>query len=70
MFASFGVRVHLHGVAGYDAQLAGEGIGQFSKGGQATAIPFDSDQPCSGSQDRAGQAAGAGSDLERGLIRQ
>ena|GEM_PF-3266249 len=66
--AGFGTGIHLHRVAGNDAQLAGEGQLQFGERGQAAPVALDRDQLAAGAQDRAGQAAGAGADLERGLI--
>ena len=62
-----GPRVHLHGVTGNDAQLAGEAFREFSERRQAAVIPFHCNQPRAGSQDRAGEAARAWADFERWL---
>ena len=65
--ASLGTGIHFHRVAGHHTQLTRKGLLQFGQRRQAAVVAFDRDELCACAQDGAGQAAGAGADLEGGL---
>ena len=56
--------VDFHRVAFNDAQLAGKGFGKFLKSGNTAPVAFDGGYFCTGTQQRAGQPAGAGANLK------
>src|SRR3546814_10243209 len=61
------VGVDRHRVAVDHGQPAIERLRQFAEEGQAAVVALDRDHPCAGTEQRARQAAGTGTDLEHRL---